>query len=59
VGSGTRADRLVFADGGASSERAHGQPVQATIGGNDCGTRTTRSHHAVDGVAPEINDREE
>ena len=59
VGSRARANRLVFADGAACVEGADGKAVQAALGGNDRGARAAGSHHAVDGVAPEINDRQQ
>ena len=59
VGSRARANRLPFADGGACFERAHAQAVQAPVGGNNRGPRAAWSHHAVDGVPPEINDRQQ
>ncbi len=74
VGSRAGADRLVLSDRGACFERAlrlraarfggqvggqDRQAVQPTVGGNDRGPRAAGSHHAVDGVASEIKDREE
>ncbi len=59
VGPRARADRLTLANGGACVERARCETVQTAVGGSDRRSRSGGSHHAVDGAACEIDNREE